>query len=439
MLLNIEQDNSGEGNYFKAIKIDPKDSTLLFNMPFDFYLNSSNISKWHVGWGKQQPYFDAGNENLRSIERIDIRRGEIQLGKIQRGEGFPQKGQRIVFWNSAPSGFTNEIKRPIISTDKWLAFNKKSIAFSSIEYDSVLAKWVMLFHECDNPVVQIYAALSKNLIDWNPGNDGKPILTPCDFQHCNWVVKSKDGKNLRTPYISDILYENKKWYIFFDCFDNYEKRHIGLGVSEKNSLGPYKLFPNPILSPGKAGTWNDKAVFYPKVKKYKDGFILFYDGQNQSEHERVGMAFSKNLLEWYSSIYNPVLDQHQGWRMAITSSEPNSVIIQHDSIFLMTSGTKNSTALPVNTHNSIWNGMGISGNVNDAELGVFLSTNGGKNFQAHINNPIFVNDYSNVNENDHMGGNFKLIKTDTADFIIYQAKSEYKGNQYNILERIKRK
>lgn len=83
--------------------------------------------------------------------------------------------------------------------------------------------------------------------------------------------------------------------------------------------------------------------------------------------------------------------------------------------------------------------MDKSGNVNDTELGVFLSTDGGKTFIPHENNPVFINDYSDINENDHLGGNFELIKTDTADFIFYQAKTNTPRLKYNIFYRVKKK
>ena len=80
-----------------------------------------------------------------------------------------------------------------------------------------------------------------------------------------------------------------------------------------------------------------------------------------------------------------------------------------------------------------------SGNVNDTQSGFYLSTDGGESFSAHKNNPIFTNNYSNKYENEHMGGNLKLIKTDTADYLFYQTKSSYEGSKYNIMLRVKEK
>ena len=68
-----------------------------------------------------------------------------------------------------------------------------------------------------------------------------------------------------------------------------------------------------------------------------------------------------------------------------------------------------------------------------------ISLDGGKSFTPHKKNPIFTNDYSNFYENEHMGGNFELIKTDSIDYIIYQGKSSYIDSKYNILLREREK
>ena len=83
--------------------------------------------------------------------------------------------------------------------------------------------------------------------------------------------------------------------------------------------------------------------------------------------------------------------------------------------------------------------LDVSGNVDDTQWGKYLSTDGGKTFVAHSQNPIFTNDYSNIYENEHMGINFKRIETDTADIILYEAKSSFEGLHYNIMLRSKTK
>ena len=107
MILNYEQDNTIEGEYIIAEDINIQDSSITIRIPENFYVNSSNLSNWLIGWGNDQPLYDAGVENLRTIFSIDISKKSIRLGNIVRGNGFPKKNQRIIFWNKNPSGFIN--------------------------------------------------------------------------------------------------------------------------------------------------------------------------------------------------------------------------------------------------------------------------------------------------------------------------------------------
>ena len=61
---------------------------------------------------------------------------------------------------------------------------------------------------------------------------------------------------------------------------------------------------------------------------------MFYDGRNTKGHERIGMAFSKDLIKWTNSLSNPVLDQHFGWRSNEGCTEPNYIEVRGDSILL---------------------------------------------------------------------------------------------------------
>ena len=439
MIINYELDNTIEGSYILTEMFDDKDSSLTIHDLKRLSLDSLTIENWVIGWGTNKPLYDAGVENIRQIQTIDIKKNKIFLGELKRGTGFPEKGQRLVLWNTTPSGFKNQLQKPIINPKIWPEFSGSSIGFSSIEYDSLLQKWVMIVNEVDTSKIQIYAAVSNDLINWSAANSGEPILSISDFKNCTWAGKDKSGKNKQTPFVSDIIRQNNNWYLFLDGYSSNGKRHIGVAKSKTSLIGPFEISKDPILSPGQKGSWNDESVFYAKVKKYKDGYIMFYDGRNSKGYERVGKAFSKNLITWSNSDENPVLDQHYGWRSDIGCTEPNYIEIKGESILLMVAGVKKFKM--GFWHHYITKRMYLdrSGNVNDAQLGVYVSTDGGKTFKSHKNNPIFVNDYSNKYENEHMGGNFKLIQTDTADFIIYQAKSSYEKSKYNILIRMRRK
>ena len=439
MIVNYEQDNTIEGKYIRVETFTSSDSSITLALPSDFYIDESNHENWVIGWGDQIPLYDAGVENIRDIAGIDVQSGKIRLGTLRRGTGFPENDQRLAFWNQNPSGFVNHIGKPIIDPSKWPQFSGESVSFSSIEYDETLQKWIMIINECDTSAIQIYAAQSDDLIHWQPARDGNPILTPDDFRDAAWAGTDPTGTIHQTPFVSDIVRQDGKWYLFMDGYDDQGLRHIGVAVSEGTLLGPYEVHPQPVLSPGRTGSWNDRSVFYAKIKKHDQGFILFYDGRNADDYERIGMATSTNLTDWTQSDANPVLDQHSGWRSWKGTTEPNHIEVSEEGIILMAAGVKKFKMGPWHHYITRRMYMDKSGNVDDAQLGIFLSTDGGRSFIAHKSNPVFTNNYANPYENEHMGGNFKLIPTDSVDYLIYQAKSSFRGLKYNVMLRTRKK
>ena len=439
MLVNFELDNRIEGKYFSVRSIIiQQDAKIHVDLPENFPINNSNCKNWHLGWGKELPFFDSGSENLRSIIKLDSLNGLVYLGELHRGKGYPKKGQRIVFWNKKPSGFYNFVKSPIIDTRLWPDFKGSQAHFGSVKFDSILKKWVIVFNEAGNTQRQIYAAVSDNLTDWEPANEGKAILKAAEFDNGFWAIRNNTENLEQTPYVSDIVRHNNKWCLFFYGYGSDLKMHIGVAVSEGTLLGPFQIISKPVLSPGSERSWDNKYCFYPMILKKNNKFIMFYNGLNKSGTERVGRATSEDLLAWDKSDSNPVISQNYGWRSHKGVSEPSFVKTRNDSIFLLVAGAKQFKMGFWHRYVTRRMFLDKSGNVDDTQLGLFLSTNGGKSFIAHKNNPVFINNYSNKYENEHLGANFSYIQTDTSEFIIYQAKSSYKGEKYNIMIREKK-
>lgn len=431
MITNLEQNNLIEGTQLRVEYSDESTSIIVLKLPENLPINSNNRSKWTVGWGNREPYFDAGVENIRFINKIDPTTGTIYLDRLMRGKGFPKVGQRIVLWNTEQSNYLKMSSEPVIPPSLWPEFNGKSIGFSSIVFDSNRKVWITLVYEVDSNKTQIYVAISSDLINWKAGNEGKPILTSSDFAGCSWTP------NDQTPRVSEIIQHEGKYYMFMDAEDKSGKRHIGMATAS-DLLGDYSIKKKPVLSPQTAGTWNDESVFCAKIAKRNSDFILFFDGRNEEGYEQVGRAISKNLETWEMDS-DPVLDQHTGWRSAGFTSEPNYVEAKGDTIILMVAGAKQFQEGHWHNYITQRGNLDRSGNVNDAQLGAFISTDGGKSFNPHPNNPVFVNAYCNPNENEHMGGNFDRIETDSVSYIFYQAKSSSEGMKYSIFLRFKTK
>jgi hypothetical protein len=445
MVVNQEQDNEMEGHYLKILKVI-NDSTFKINLPAHFYLNNKNDSAWAFGWPTGKPYYDAGNENLRELISIDTITNQIILGKLLRGKGYPGINQRVVFWNRSPSGFKNFDKGKIINPEWWKTFAGKSIEFGAIIFDNVRAQWVMYLQEVDTRHVQIYAAISSDLIHWKAFKNGETLLKPKDFKNAEWAGLAEDGVTPQTARIYSAIFENGKYFFFLSGYGKDGKRHIGLITSNDPLNGPFTVSPKPLISPNTYG-YDVRGCFYPKVCRMGNKFLLYYDGVGEDGTENLCLAESQNLLNWKKFNHNPVIEKHYGWRSGRFTSEPDYIQCSNDSIWIMIGGYKkyntdfssldsNQNRLPHDK--SIFSsaerekGQHISGNVMDAELGVFLSIDGGHSFRPHINNPVWLNDYGDSLQNDHLGGDFFR----QGNIILYQAKSEAQ-KRYNVLMRRK--
>lgn len=428
MITNTEQNNLIEGTHLRVSSVDTTTGTIHLNLPADFTINDENCPNWVLGWGTRNAYYDAGVENIREIKSIDLASGTIEVGMISRGSGFPQKGQRVVCWNIEPSGYSKVSNAPVIHPNFWPEFHGQSIGFSSIVFDRYRQIWITLVNEIDSDTIQTYAAISTDLVHWRAANKGKPVLTESDFAQCSWVTKGQ------TPIISEIIEHDGTYYLFMDSEDDQGKRHIGLATA-KDLLSEYTIYVDPILSP-KESSWCEERVFCAKVAKRKNDFLMVFDGRDSNDKERIGRATSSDLVSWKMDA-DPVLDQHLGWRSAPFTTEPNYLEVHGDTVLLIAAGAKQyqeSYWHHYITHRAY---LDVSGNVNDAQLGAFISYDGGMSFSPHPNNPIFTNAYSSPFENEHMGGNFERIEKDSTSYLFYQAKSSLGEMKYSIFLRTK--
>lgn len=129
MIVNYEQDNTSEGNYITVSKFQKTDSSVSIKIPENFFITAVNFKNWVIGWGNNIPLHDAGVENIRGIEAIDFKNGKIYLSKFFRGRGFPAQNQRIVFWNTRPSGFSNELKNRLLTRKYGRNLVEKALIF----------------------------------------------------------------------------------------------------------------------------------------------------------------------------------------------------------------------------------------------------------------------------------------------------------------------
>lgn len=413
---NIEQDNSMEGEYLTVDSL--VGDHVYMKLPQDFYISNTNNENWIFGFGSNSRYHDNGSENLYEITRIE--NNLIVLGNRIKGKDSLEINETICFWRKGPKDFAKCNALPLINVKLWPDFVGESVHMGFIVFDSISMQYIMYFNEVDQDSVSIYAAGSKNLLEWYPINEGKPFYTSADFHETTWSGWDSEGEKQNSPFISDALFHDGSWHLFLSGFNKEGERSIGI-IQTKSLLQKGKIQKEASIGPSEF--YDAKGAYYPKVTSDKGIFYMAYDGVSRADVEKVCMARSGDLIHWQKMENNPVISDHKGWRSSFSSSEPNFLSVKGDSILIMVSGTK---AFKDNLWERRITGrswMDVPGNVADAQLGVYISTDGGITFKAHKDNPIMINDYSDDLENEHMGGNIEFIRRDSFTYIIYQAKS----------------
>ena len=424
MIYNKEQSNSIEGTYIKVISSDS--NRIEIDLPKNFLVTPENCTSWHIGWGSDSIYYDAGVENIRSITKIEG--NKLILGSLKRGSGFPRMNKNVVFWNFNQT-YTKESQKSIIDPSKWKEFAGKSLAFADVVLPHNSNTFKLIFQECDTVKRQAYCAESKDLIHWKRSKKGNPILRYHQFKNIPWASGNYQLKQV--PFINDVFFYRNKWYYIFSGLDEQFHNSLGIGYSSEVD-GKIILRKEPLFEKGASKSWNEKGNFSGEIIHKYGTFLLAFSGVDYFGKESVGLAFSKDLVHWKLAPHNPIIDLHQGWRSKLESSEVDLVTWNKNQLEFIVSGTKKLRYIPTDTSSTSLNFKYEAGNVDDAQLGRFISNDRGKTFKQHKNNPIIVNDYTDESENEHMGGNIKFIKWNGFMYYFYQAKTSQHELKYSI-------
>jgi len=111
------------------------------------------------------------------------------------------------------------------------------------------------------------------------------------------------------------------FYMFYAGHDGVCER---IGIAKSRDLITWKkLSRKPILDLGKVGEWDDRFVSDPKVIRVGNYYLMSYTGLKEPNSEisktlanshfthakgGVGIAYSKNLINWKKFSQNPILE-----------------------------------------------------------------------------------------------------------------------------------
>lgn len=123
---------------------------------------------------------------------------------------------------------------------------------------------------------------------------------------------------------SAFVMEDGTWtFIFFTFNSSTTPSVIGRATAD-SPLGPWTVDPEPILSHGLEGSWDEKNVRWPNVVETEDGYEMFFSGENGKGEFRIGRATSEDGITWrkYNDLdtnedefadSDPVLESSGGW------------------------------------------------------------------------------------------------------------------------------
>lgn len=141
---------------------------------------------------------------------------------------------------------------------------------------------------------KIWFLNSTKIEEWHL-NDAKVILGSSTY---SW-----DSAGAFSPRVFEF---NKKFYLFYGG-TNGLKSNTGLAVS--TDLKNWKKMTElPILKHGVSGSWEQNHALIVDVIRLEDGYVGFYEGENSRNRYSIGIAFSEDLIKWDKFEGNPILD-----------------------------------------------------------------------------------------------------------------------------------
>jgi len=106
------------------------------------------------------------------------------------------------------------------------------------------------------------------------------------------------GSNL---FVTSALVEaDGTWVLYFYTLSGNTFNgpgEIGRATASTPS-GPWTIDPDPVLSPGTSGSWDDVQVSAPDVLKTGNGYIMYYDALGKESTSMIGLATSSDGIHW---------------------------------------------------------------------------------------------------------------------------------------------
>ncbi len=102
-------------------------------------------------------------------------------------------------------------------------------------------------------------------------------------------------------FVTSALVENDGTWVlyFYTLTGNTFNGPGGIGrATAPAPTGPWTIDPNPVLSPGPSGAWDDVQVNAPDVLETDGGYVMYYDAHGKDTTSMIGRATSPDGIHW---------------------------------------------------------------------------------------------------------------------------------------------
>jgi hypothetical protein len=123
---------------------------------------------------------------------------------------------------------------------------------------------------------------------------------------------------------SVVVLADGRWVLYFHTVNRSEKSVLGLATAP-DPLGPWTVNPDPILTSGSGGSWDDGDLSWPHVLPTEAGYFMYYQAEDRfGSAMSIGMAISPDGLNWEKyddpdttdtafSQSDPVFSANESW------------------------------------------------------------------------------------------------------------------------------
>jgi predicted GH43/DUF377 family glycosyl hydrolase len=186
-------------------------------------------------------------------------------------------------------------------------------------------KWYMLYVAIKDLVgYETYLAESDDLLNWTPVGKMLPFSKEgWDYWQADGSIALVDSAWGGSAELQK--YDGKYWMTYFGgAKQGYETDPLSLGIAWSNDPtkpGSWTRLPeNPVLGPDQPdarpfeqATLYKSQVLWDKSESLGFPFVMYYNGKQKGPGiERIGMAVSKDMVNWKRYGNDPVIDNGKG-------------------------------------------------------------------------------------------------------------------------------